>query len=58
MPPSAGVIARDADLKAADRPRWLDLMVFRLPRVDDAQRLILEAINDRQFGLGGHYSPS
>jgi len=51
MPPSAGVIARDADLKAADRPRWLDLMVFRLPRVDDAQRLILEAINDRQFGL-------
>jgi hypothetical protein len=49
MAPSAATIGADKQLRIENRLLWLDLMISRVPRLEDAQQIILDAVSDRQF---------
>jgi hypothetical protein len=51
MAPSVSTIASDDQLKSQNRLLWLDLMIVRVPRVEDAQELILDAASTGDFSL-------
>jgi hypothetical protein len=51
MAPTAATISADEKLRAENRLLWLDLIIARLPRIEDAQQLILDAVADGHFSV-------
>jgi hypothetical protein len=50
-PPSASIVGADQELRSSNRLKWLDLMISRLPRREDAQILVLDAAREGHFKL-------
>jgi hypothetical protein len=50
-PPSAAIVGADQELRSSCRVKWLDLMIARLPRREDARILVLDAAKDGHFKL-------
>jgi hypothetical protein len=50
-PATAETIASDTVLRDGDHLRWLDLLIPRLPKIESAQQLILQAVHAGRFSL-------
>jgi hypothetical protein len=51
MPPSAVTVSSDDQLRTSNRLLWLDLMITRVPRLEDAQQIILDAVSEGIFSV-------